>query len=115
MKILSKPKGNAEEYGRWAVNPYNGCPEIQLHPVEECQPCPPGIGNKVKATECKCCKCGKQAVAFWPFIDPDIPSLPYCRKCLDHEKLKALINIYGAEEGRQMFNKLSNQNKADGR
>lgn len=26
MKILSKPKGNAEEYGRWAVNPYLGCP-----------------------------------------------------------------------------------------
>lgn len=26
MKILSRPKGNAEEYGRWAVNPYIGCP-----------------------------------------------------------------------------------------
>lgn len=26
MKILSKPKGNAEEYGRWSVNPYKGCP-----------------------------------------------------------------------------------------
>jgi DNA repair photolyase len=26
MKILSKPKGNAEEYGRWSVNPYVGCP-----------------------------------------------------------------------------------------
>ena len=25
MKILSKPKGNAEEYGRWACNPYVGC------------------------------------------------------------------------------------------
>lgn len=25
MKILSKPKGNAEEYGRWSVNPYVGC------------------------------------------------------------------------------------------
>ena len=25
MKILSKPKGNAEEYGRWSVNPYIGC------------------------------------------------------------------------------------------
>jgi hypothetical protein len=27
-----------------------------------------------KATDCKCCVCGKQAVAFWPVIDPDIPS-----------------------------------------
>lgn len=26
MKILSRPKGNAEEYGRWAVNAYLGCP-----------------------------------------------------------------------------------------
>lgn len=25
MKILSRPKKNAEEYGRWAVNPYIGC------------------------------------------------------------------------------------------
>ncbi len=25
MKILSRPKKNAEEYGRWAVNPYLGC------------------------------------------------------------------------------------------
>ena len=25
MKILSRPKKNAEEYGRWAVNPYVGC------------------------------------------------------------------------------------------
>lgn len=25
MKILSKPKGNAEEYGKWSVNPYIGC------------------------------------------------------------------------------------------
>lgn len=26
MKILSRPRGNAEEYGRWSVNPYLGCP-----------------------------------------------------------------------------------------
>lgn len=25
LKILSRPQGNAEEYGRWAVNPYIGC------------------------------------------------------------------------------------------
>jgi len=31
----------------------------------------------------KCCKCKKrQAVAFWPCIDPDIPSHPYCQVCL---------------------------------
>ena len=26
LKILSRPKGNAEEYGRWSVNPVVGCP-----------------------------------------------------------------------------------------
>ena len=25
LKILSRPRGNAEEYGQWAVNPYKGC------------------------------------------------------------------------------------------
>ena len=25
LKILSRPKGNAAEYGRWSVNPYVGC------------------------------------------------------------------------------------------
>ena len=26
MKILSRPKGDAQEYGRWSVNPFVGCP-----------------------------------------------------------------------------------------
>jgi len=34
-----------------------------------------------------CCKCGKQAVAFFPACDPDIPQYPYCRECLDKVKL----------------------------
>lgn len=25
LKILSRPRGNAEEYGKWSVNPYIGC------------------------------------------------------------------------------------------
>ena len=32
LKILSRPKGNAEEYGRWSVNPVVGCP----HGCEYC-------------------------------------------------------------------------------
>ena len=61
----------------------------------------------MKASECKCIKCGRLAVAFWPVIDPDIPSHPYCRPCLDHEKMKALINILGCEEGKRRFDKLN--------
>lgn len=45
-----------------------------------------------KASDCKCCVCGQQAVAFWPGI-LDIPSNPYCRKCLDKEKTKAMLKL----------------------
>ena len=38
--------------------------------------------------------CGKQAVAFWPVIDPDIPSNPYCRECLDKAKIRLLIDTF---------------------
>ena len=27
----------------------------------------------MNAKDCKCCACGKQAVAFYPIVDPDIP------------------------------------------
>lgn len=49
----------------------------------------------MKASDCKCCMCGKQAVAFWPIIDPDIPVHPFCRKCLDKEKAKAIAPALG--------------------
>jgi len=49
----------------------------------------------VNASDCKCIKCGKQAVAFWPIIDPDIPENPYCRKCLDKVKEQLMLEIYG--------------------
>lgn len=63
--------------------------------------------DMVKASDCKCIKCGQQAVAFWPVIDPDIPSHPYCRKCLDKEKLKAMIGAFGEEQGTEFFNALN--------
>lgn len=47
--------------------------------------------SEVKASDCKCCKCSKEAVAFWPVCDPDIPSYAYCRKCLDETKIKFMI------------------------
>lgn len=48
--------------------------------------------DKLQASDCKC-ECGAQAVAFWPVFDPDIPSHPYCRKCLDDAKLHLLIRL----------------------
>lgn len=51
------------------------------------------MADVVKASDCKCCVCGEQAVAFWPVIDPDIPSEPYCRKCLDKTKAAVIREI----------------------
>ena len=52
----------------------------------------------IKANECKCCVCGKKAVAFWPVCEPDIPSYPYCRKCLDRAKGELLRRIFCNEK-----------------
>lgn len=49
----------------------------------------------MKASDCKCCVCGEQAVAFWPVCDPDIPAYPYCRECLDRTKFELLIKLCG--------------------
>ena len=49
------------------------------------------MANKVKASDCKCCQCGEQAVAFWPFIDPDIPYHPYCQRCLEEAQISLMV------------------------
>lgn len=52
------------------------------------------------ASECKCIVCGKQAVAFWPIIDPDIPEQPYCRHCLDKVKAEVIREILGLNKNK---------------
>lgn len=52
----------------------------------------------IEAKDCKCVECGKPAVAFWPVIDPDIDSHPYCRKCLDKVKEEMLVKLFGWDE-----------------
>lgn len=47
----------------------------------------------MKASDCECIICGKQAVAFFPVCDPDIRPYPYCRECLDKEKRKLMIKL----------------------
>ena len=37
----------------------------------------------MEAKDCKCCRCDRQAVAFYPVVDPDIPSYPYCADHLE--------------------------------
>ena len=48
----------------------------------------------VKAKDKKCIKCGARAVAFFPDVDPDIISYPYCRHCLDAVKIELMMSIY---------------------
>jgi len=64
----------------------------------------------MKASECKCCKCGKQAVAFWPVCDPDIPAYPYCRECLDREKEETLLKLLEIDEKYEKKRKKKNDN-----
>ena len=47
----------------------------------------------IQAKDNKCIICGKPAVAFFPIFDIDIESHPYCRKCLDEEKIKLIIML----------------------
>ena len=49
----------------------------------------------MKASDCKCCECGRQAVAFYPVYDPDIPSYPYCRACLNKMKMELAYKLWG--------------------
>lgn len=51
--------------------------------------------EETQAYDCTCCEenCNEKAVAFWPIVDPDIPSYPYCRKHLDEAKIRLLIKI----------------------
>jgi hypothetical protein len=66
----------------------------------------------MKASECKCIVCGKQAVAFWPMIDPDIPAEPYCRECLNKAKSEVLMNCFGySEKEAKLFTHYQNKQK----
>lgn len=47
--------------------------------------------ESIRAEECVCCICGKQAVAFWPAFDPDVPRNPYCRNCLNKAKMRVML------------------------
>ena len=55
----------------------------------------------VKATDCKCIICGKQAVTFYPVIDPDIPSYPYCPACLEKAMIEMAKVVWKDNEGMQ--------------
>ena len=49
----------------------------------------PKLSKKIYAKDYKCCVCKeKQAVTFWPCIDPDIKAHPFCNECLRKEQIE---------------------------
>jgi len=56
------------------------------------------MGDIIYAKDMKCCECGAPAVALWPCCDPDIPSYPYCRKCLDKAKAELMRQLICIDE-----------------
>lgn len=47
----------------------------------------------IHASDFKCVECGKQAEVFFPVMDPDIPSYPYCKKCADKAQRELFIKL----------------------
>ena len=56
-----------------------------------------------KASDCKCCKCGQTAVAFYPVVDPDIPSHPYCADCLYDAMVELSKVLWKDDKGMQLI------------
>lgn len=53
----------------------------------------------MEAKDDKCCMCGKQAVAFYPVIDPDIPSNPYCADHLEEAMIGVAKAVWKDDKG----------------
>ena len=53
----------------------------------------------MEAKDCKCIKCEKQAVAFYPLVDPDIPAHPYCADCLYKAMVSLAEAVWGNDKG----------------
>ena len=53
----------------------------------------------MEAKDSKCCVCGKQAVAFYPCVDPDIPSYPYCADHLEEAMIDMAKAIWQDDDG----------------
>ena len=55
----------------------------------------------MEASECKCCECDKQAIAFYPVVDPDIPSYPYCAEHLEKAMIDMAKVVWKEDKGMQ--------------
>ena len=56
------------------------------------------MSKPIKASDCKCIICGKQAVAYYPCIDPDIPSYPYCADHLEQAMIDTAKAVWSDDK-----------------
>ena len=57
--------------------------------------------NVIYAKDCQCIVCGKQAVAMFPLVDPDIPSYPYCADHLEEAMIDMAKTVWKDDKGMQ--------------
>ena len=57
----------------------------------------------MEAKNTKCCMCDKQAVAFYPCVDPDIPSYPYCADHLYEAMVNLAKTVWRDDKGMQLI------------
>lgn len=55
----------------------------------------------MEAKDDKCCMCGRQAVAYYPCVDPDIPSHPYCADHLYDAMVEMAKAVWKDDNGMQ--------------
>ena len=55
----------------------------------------------MEAKDDKCCVCGKQTVAYYPCVDPDIPSYPYCADHLEKAMIDMAKVVWKDDKGMQ--------------
>ena len=55
----------------------------------------------MEAKDDKCCVCGLQAVAYYPCVDPDIPSYPYCADHLEEAMIDMAKTVWKDDKGMQ--------------
>ncbi len=53
--------------------------------------------NTRYARDYQCSDCPEQAEVFWPIVDPDIESFPFCRECVETQKAVYFIFISEVE------------------
>lgn len=64
------------------------------------------------ACDCLCCRCGERAVVFYPLLDVDIASRPYCAACYYDAMLELADALYRDDVGMLLCARYAAKEKA---